>query len=133
MAPRVKLAKKKTSSQRSSKKDVAQTTIALIAELALDKKAEQLTVLDVRKIANFCDYFIICSGNTDRQVKAITQNIQDGLEKSGRTITRPQGLRDAKWAIIDAGDIVIHIFEKDTREFYGLEYLWQAGKKINWK
>lgn len=127
------MVKKKISTRRVSKKDNARTTISLIAELALDKKAEALTVLDVRKIANFCDYFVICSGNTDRQVKAIAENIQDGLEKAGRNINRPQGLKDAKWAIIDTGDIVIHIFEKDTREFYGLEYLWQAGKKIDWK
>ena len=124
---------KKTSSTRKSSQAIAKKTISLIAELALDKKAEHLVVLDVRKLANFCDYFVICSGNSDRQVKAIADNIRDGLEKDGTDIPRPQGLRDAKWVIVDSGDIVIHVFEKDTREFYGLEYLWQAGKKISWE
>ena len=90
-------------------------------------------MLDVRKLANFCDYFVICSGNSDRQVKAIADNIRTGLQAEGMGIPRPQGLKDAKWVIVDSGDIVIHVFEKDMREFYGLEHLWQAGKKISWE
>lgn len=124
---------KKTSTLKKPSQAIAKKNIALIAELALDKKAEHLIVLDVRKLANFCDYFVICSGNSDRQVKAIADNIRDGLEKAGRGIPRPQGLKDGKWVIVDSGDIIIHVFEKETREFYGLEHLWQAGKKIDWE
>ncbi|MDD3374616.1 MAG: ribosome silencing factor [Candidatus Omnitrophica bacterium] len=114
--------------QRTSKK-----TIQLIAELALSKKAEDLVVLDIRKVANFCDYFIICSGNSDRQVKAIADGMREGLSEQGTFVARPQGYRDAKWIIIDIGDVVVHVFEKQAREFYGLEYLWQGGKKIDWQ
>ena len=124
---------KKTSSPQKQTAQAAKKTIRLIAELALDKKAEHLVVLDVRKVANFCDYFIICSGNSDRQVKAIAEYIREGLKEVGMTIPRPQGLREGKWAIIDAGDMVVHVFDKDSRDFYGLEHLWQAGKKISWQ
>ncbi|MDP8266059.1 MAG: ribosome silencing factor [Candidatus Aceula meridiana] len=124
---------KQNSTPRKSSLAIAKKTISLIAELALDKKAEHLVVLDVRKLANFCDYFVICSGNSDRQVKAIADNIREGLQQEGRYIPRPQGLKDSKWVIVDGGDIVTHVFEKETREFYGLEHLWQAGKKINWE
>ena len=112
--------------QRTSKK-----TIQLIVELALSKKAEDLVVLDIRKVANFCDYFIICSGNSGRQVKAVADGIREGLGEKGISVTRPQGYREAKWIIIDIGDVVIHVFEKEAREFYGLEHLWQGGKKVD--
>ena len=124
---------KKTSSIQKQTGQTAKKAIRLIAELALEKKAEHLVVLDVRKAANFCDYFIICSGNSDRQVKAIAEHIRSGLHEIGLTVPRPQGLREGKWAIVDAGDIVVHVFDKDSRDFYGLEYLWQAGRKINWQ
>jgi len=114
--------------QRTAKK-----TIQSIAEFALSKKAEEIVVLDVRKVANFCDYFIICSGNSDRQVKAIADGIREGLCEEGTSVARPQGYKDANWVILDIGDIVIHVFEKQSREFYGLEHLWQGGKKIDWQ
>jgi ribosome-associated protein len=111
----------------------AKKTIRLIAQLALDKKAERLVVLDIRKLANFCEYFIICSGTSDRQVKAIADGIQDALKGAGLWPGNMQGYREGKWVIIDTGDIVVHVFEKDNREFYGLEHLWQGGKEVNWK
>jgi ribosome-associated protein len=122
--------KKKNSSQTSLAN--AQKTISLIANLALDKKVEDLVVLDVRKIANFCDYFVICSSHSDRQVKAVADNIRHGLKEQGIMVSRPEGLNDATWAIVDVGNIIVHIFEKNARDFYGLEYLWQAGQKVDW-
>ena len=113
--------------------NVAKKTIKLIAQLAQDKKAENIVVLNIRKLTNFCDYFIICSGTSDRHVKAIADGIQDGLKAAGLSIGNVQGYRDGKWVIIDSSDIVVHVFEKANREFYGLEYLWQGGKKITWK
>lgn len=125
------MAQKKTSSPKTSLAN-AQKTISLIANLALDKKVEDLVVLDVRKIANFCDYFIICSSNSDRQVKAVADNIRHGLKEQGIMVARPEGLGDATWAIVDVGNIIVHVFGKNAREFYGLEHLWQAGKKVDW-
>ena len=102
----------------------------LVAELASDKKAQDIVVLDMRKLVNFCDYFVICSGNTARQVRAIADHIDDKLGEFGMPLRFKQGLKNSDWVIFDAGDVVTHIFQKDIREFYGLEHLWQDAKKI---
>jgi len=126
------LAKTPVSPKRPSLQAVKKT-IKIIAQLARDKKAEDIVVLDIRKLANFCDYFIICSGTSDRHVKAIADGVQDGLKEAGLSIGKIQGYREGKWVIVDSSDIVVHVFEKANREFYGLEYLWQGGKKVTWK
>ncbi len=101
-----------------------------IAGFALDKKATEVTILDMRKVANFCDYFVICTGNSDRHVKAIADGIEAELESEGVNVPKMQGARDARWIVIDLGHIIVHVFEKQTRGFYGLEYLWQDAKKV---
>lgn len=128
MAKKVSSIKKKSPKKKSPQ--TAKKVIRLIAQLAENKKAERLVVLDIRKIANFCDYFIICSGTSDRQVRAIADGIQDGLKEAGFYPGNAQGQREGKWVIVDLGDIVIHVFEKANREFYGLEHLWQGGKEV---
>ena len=87
----------------------------------------------MRKAVNFCDYFIVCTGSSDRRVRAIADGIDEGLAKLGLSIRYRQGLQEARWILLDTGDIVIHIFTPDLREFYGLEYLWQGTPRINWK
>jgi len=104
----------------------------LIAEFASEKKAFDILILDMRKLVNFCDYFVICSGNTDRQVIAIAEGIQEGVEKKNMRVPHLQGARDARWVVMDFGSVIVHIFEKQTREFYGLDYLWQEAKKVEW-
>jgi len=126
------LAKKPTVPKRQSQQ-AAKNTIKIIAQLALDKKAENLVVLDIRKLTNFCDYFMICSGTSDRHAKSIADGIQDGLKDAGLSIGNIQGYREGKWVIVDTGDVVVHVFEKANREFYGLEYLWQGGKAVTWE
>ena len=126
------MAKTPSSPKRQSQQAVKKT-IQIIAQLALNKKAEQLVVLDIRKLANFCDYFIICSGTSDRHAKSIADGIQDGLKEAGLSVGKVQGYREGKWVIIDVSDVVVHVFEKTSREFYGLEYLWQGGKEVRWE
>ena len=101
-----------------------------VAGIALDKKAVEITILDMRKVANFCDYFVICSGNSDRHAKAIAEGIEEELGEQGINVPKMQGARDAKWILIDFGSVIVHVFEKQTRTFYGLEHLWQDAKKI---
>ena len=103
----------------------------LVAKLASDKKAQDIIILDMRKLVNFCDFFVICSGNTDRQVHAIAMHIDEKLEEIGMPLKFKQGLKNANWVVFDSGDVVIHIFQKDIREFYGLEHLWQEAKVID--
>ena len=87
----------------------------------------------MRKVANFCDYFVICTANSDRQVRAIADGVVEGLADEGQTVRHRQGLADAHWAILDLGNVVVHVFEREMREFYGLEYLWQEAKHVNFK
>ena len=103
----------------------------IIAELASDKKAEDILILDMRKVVNFCDYFVICSGNTDRHVKAIADGIDEGLEKIGVGIHSKQGMNKCDWIVFDTGDVIAHIFQKELREFYRLEYLWQEAEIVD--
>jgi len=104
----------------------------LIAHFASNKKAEDIVVLDMRKVANFCDYFVICSGNSDRQIKAIAKGIEEGLYDQGQSVRHKQGLNEGRWVVIDLGTVVVHVFDKERREFYGLDYLWQEAKHVNW-
>jgi len=84
----------------------------------------------MRKLVNFCDYFVICSGNTNRQVRAIADHLDEELGVQGLPLRFKQGLKDSDWVVFDAGDVVMHIFQKDIREFYGLEHLWQEAKLV---
>jgi len=104
--------------------------VKAIAGFAADAKAYDVTIFDMRKIANFCDYFILCSGSSSRQVQGITDDIEEGLSKHGVKVHFKQGYREGRWVLLDMGDIVVHIFEKDARTFYGLDYLWQEAKKV---
>ena len=86
----------------------------------------------MRKVVNFCDYFVICSGTSDRHVKAIAEGIKEGLEELGADTSAKGGFKDCRWVVFDNGDVVAHIFQKDIREFYSLEYLWQEAKIVKW-
>ena len=84
----------------------------------------------MRKIVNFCDYFVICSGNTVRQVRAIAEHIDEKFSNLGMSLRLKKGFKASDWIVFDAGDVVVHIFVTDVREFYGLEYLWQEAKEV---
>ena len=105
----------------------------LIAELAYDKKAEDIVILDMRRIVNFCDYFVVISGTSERHAQAIANGIEEGLRDTGIKVRYREGIKSSKWVLIDLGDVVTHIFETETREFYGLEHLWQDAPRVNWK
>jgi ribosome-associated protein len=101
-----------------------------IADLAADKKAIDLVELDVAGILDYTDRFVICSGNTDRQTKAIADGIQEGLKKDhGIAPRRIEGLPEARWILMDYLDVVVHIFTPDARDFYRLEQLWGEAPK----
>ena len=96
-----------------------------IASYAADKKAIEIVELDLRGVLGYADYFVICSGNTDRQVKAIHDGIHEGMKKEhGLLPRRVEGLPQAHWVLMDYLDVVVHVFTPETREFYRLEQLW---------
>ena len=102
-----------------------------IAEFANNKKAFDIKIFDMRKVANFCDFFVLSSGTSTRQVKAIAEGIVDGIEQSGAKVRFKQGFLEGHWALIDLGTVVAHVFDQASREFYSLDYLWQEAKQVS--
>jgi ribosome-associated protein len=101
-----------------------------IRELAEDKKAEDLIILDVKKQSSFAHYFVITHGNNERHVNAIAENIMSEMKKKGEPVWQAEGVRESKWVLLDFGSVVVHIFCKELREFYALERLWGDAKRI---
>ena len=95
-----------------------------IAAIASDKKAIDIRVIDLRGIVSYTDFFVICSGNTERQAKAIHDGIYEELKREGALPRRIEGERGASWILLDYWDVVVHIFTPDAREYYRLENLW---------
>jgi ribosome-associated protein len=95
-----------------------------------EKKASQILVLDLRKIKNsVTDFFVICSGNSDTQLEAISESIEEEVQKAGESQARKvEGKTNGEWVLMDYFDVVVHIFIKDKRAYYGLEDLWGDAK-----
>ncbi|EIJ78950.1 hypothetical protein PB1_15369 [Bacillus methanolicus PB1] len=89
-----------------------------------DKKAEDIIVLNMKGISIVADYFIICHGNSDKQVQAIASEMKEKVEEAGYIVKRMEGFDEAKWVLVDIGEIVAHIFHRDERSYYNLERLW---------
>jgi len=102
-----------------------------VARAALDKKAKDVIVLDLQGLSTITDYFVICSGESTTQVKAIEEQIEDALKKKGVRPVGVEGLGYSHWVLMDYGDVIAHIFEESTRAFYELEKLWIDAKKVD--
>jgi ribosome-associated protein len=99
--------------------------VAVIAGYADDKKAQSIVALDLRGVIDYTDYFVICSGGTDRQVKAIVDGIHVGCKAElGILPRRVEGIPGSQWVLMDYLDVVVHVFVPEVREFYALERLW---------
>jgi ribosome-associated protein len=110
---------------REAQEMTSQELLAEICRYAEDKKAGELVELDLREVLGYTDSFVICSGNTERQTKAIHDGILEGLKHEHNLLPRRvEGLSKADWILMDYLDVVVHIFTPATREFYRLEQLW---------
>src|SRR4029079_12939350 len=98
--------------------------LVLAAKAADDKRAEDMVVLNMQGISPIADYFVICHGNSDKQVQAIAREIKEKAHEQGISVKRLEGFEQAKWVLVDLGDVVVHIFHKDERGYYNLERLW---------
>lgn len=98
------------------------------AQLALEKKAEDIVIMDVRKLTSVTDFFVICSAESSVQLKAIVDHIVEELEKKGVKAWHIEGYTNLSWVLIDYVDVVVHAFLKPAREFYGLERFWGDAK-----
>ncbi len=106
-------------------------TVKLAIRCADEKKAFDIIALDLREVASFTEFFIIVSGANQRQVQAVSDEISEQLKKQLKTkAIRIEGYRSAEWILLDYGDFIVHIFEKEARDFYDLERLWRDAKKV---
>ena len=106
------------------------TAVAQALNAALDKKALDVVVLDLRHSDAFTDYFLVCSGRTVRQVKAIVDEIEKQLRSVGTRPSHVEGYQNAQWVLLDCFDFVVHVFTQDMRRFYDLERLWGSATTI---
>ncbi len=89
-----------------------------------DKRAEDIVALDMKGISLIADYFVICHGNSDKQVQAIARELKEKAEENGHDVKRMEGFDEARWVLVDMGDVVAHVFHREERGYYKLERLW---------
>ncbi len=126
-------AKKTTASKKAAapKFDPEETLARLCAEGALDKKAEDVVILDMREISSFTDFFVIASGSSEPQLKAIAGSIREKVrEATGQRPAAEDGFPVSQWVVIDYGSVIVHIFHTEKRDHYGLEDLWNDARRI---
>ncbi|MFK7695104.1 ribosome silencing factor [Paenibacillus sp. HJGM_3] len=102
----------------------------MVVKAAEDKKAMNVVVLDLQNISMVADYYVICHGNSDVQVQAITTEIRKQAQERGIPVRGIEGFDSARWVLIDLGDVVIHVFHRDEREYYNIERLWSDAKVV---
>jgi ribosome-associated protein len=107
-----------------------QTLLETVYNAADDKKAADMVVLNMQGVSLLADYFLICHGNSDRQVQSIAREIKDKAEEAGYDVKRLEGFDSARWILVDLGDVVAHVFHKDERAYYNLERLWGDAPEL---
>ena len=105
--------------------------LKIAVNAADDKKAHDLVVLDISKIASFANYFLLCTGDSSRQMQAIADEIEKKLRENGLRPSHIEGYQNSEWILMDYLDLVVHIFSKNARIYYDLERLWRDSKKVD--
>ena len=93
-----------------------------------EKKGEDIILIDIHELADFTDYFVICSGTSDRMLKALADDVKDYLRDQHKLRGRVEGIPQDGWVLVDYGDVILHLFSPDRRDYYRLEELWGEGK-----
>ena len=109
----------------------SQRILEIAVKAADSKHAEDIMALDVREISLLADYFVICSGNSDRQINAIIDEVLDKEEENQVEVRRVEGKDGGKWVLIDLGDVIVHVFNASERAFYNLEKLWSDAPLVD--
>jgi ribosome-associated protein len=113
------------------KKNDVKRQVADAISACQEKKAEEITVLELEKNSGaFTDYFVVCSGTNPRQIQAISDEVEERLEKAGLRPTHVEGYNQAEWVLLDYVDFVVHVFSEKARKYYDLERLWKSAKKM---
>jgi len=104
--------------------------VTKIAQALYDKKAEQIDVLDIHELSSLGDYFIICSCSSTTQVKACVDEVEERMTEEGLPPKHKEGYQGGTWVLMDFGNIIVHVMQAETREFYSLERLWEDAVRI---
>jgi ribosome-associated protein len=110
--------------------DPARPTAIMIAHAGLDKKAEDVTVLDVRGLTSYADYFVVMTADSDRQAGAIADHVEQTMKDKGVTKVGVEGYEGGRWILVDYGDVVAHVMNRESRGFYDLEGLWADAPRF---
>ena len=95
------------------------------------KKGEDIKIIDISTVSTIADYFIIANGSNENQVRALVESVEDELAKAGFIVKQREGYGLGNWVLLDFGDIIVHVFDKENRLFYDLERIWRDGKTVN--
>ena len=112
------------------KPDAARPTALAIAKAALDKKGEDVTVLDVRGLTSYADYFVVVTADSDRQASAIADHVEQTMKDQGVSKVGVEGYETGRWILVDYGDVVAHVMNRESRGFYDLEGLWADAPRF---
>jgi ribosome-associated protein len=110
--------------------DTARPTAVAIAQAGLDKKAEDVTVLDVRGLTSYADYFVVMTADSDRQASAIADHVEQQMKQRGVSKVSAEGYETGRWILVDYGDVVAHVMNRESRGFYDLEGLWADAPRF---
>ena len=111
----------------------AEEQAKIIAKALEDKKAEDIRMIDISEVSVIADYFIIAGGSNRSQIQALCDNVEEKLGRAGLPVKQIEGYDTANWVLLDFGDIIVHIFDKENRLLYDLERIWRDGKQIELK
>jgi ribosome-associated protein len=103
----------------------------IVAKASLEKAAEEVIALDVRNVVSFADIFVICTGRSDRQVRSITDAIEEAVRERGERPLGIEGYDEARWVLMDLADVIVHVFQHELRRRYDLERLWSDAPKLD--
>ena len=104
--------------------------VEIAARAAEEKKATEIVALDLREVASFTEYFVICTGANTRQVQAISNSVEEDLRKAGKRPLHIEGYSTGEWILLDYGDFIMHVFSNSSRRFYDLERLWRDAGPV---
>ena len=129
--PRAKKAEGSPAAKKPrAKKDPSAALAETVCAFLASKKAEDIVIVDVREKTVLCDYFVIAGGRSTTQVKALCDNLEEKLSKEGMEPRRVEGVKEGRWGVLDYGDVIVHIFNDESRLFYHLERLWGEGDNV---
>lgn len=115
---------------RKKTKQDGEALVRRVADLALDKKAGDVVVIDVRGRSSYTDFLVIASGTSDRHVQSVAEGVETAMREAGVKPIGAEGLREGQWALLDFGSVVVHVFHQFTRDVYKLEELWRDAPRL---